>query len=318
MKRLQMQVMARIIDANTHPEGERLCNICEDSSPNQRMNHSIEEQVNRCWSFCKERGWRVTYVFIDESFGGGTIDRPKFKLMLEKAKEGCISVIVFWKLDRFCRSLVDLVNVERSLREWGVGLCSTTEYLDTTTSIGRFNFRSIASVAELEREMIGERARMGLHALARGNKWPNPHPPLGYEKGSDGKLVPLQKEVEIVRRIFARYIECKNMPQLAFELNSEGIATKKGKRWNARAIRDVIMNDIYIGSYSVAGVCNTIEDYKIIDDDLFRKANEMRGRYSEVGCERLSMGEERRLAKINEVFDVFFKLIDSQDGGKHD
>lgn len=250
--------------------------------------------------------------------GRGTIDRPKFQQMLNKAKQGCINVIVFWKLDRFCRSLVDLVNVERNLRVWGVGLCSTTEYLDTTTSIGRFNFRSIASVAELEREMIGERARMGLHALARGNKWPNPHPPLGYERSSDGKLVPLEKEATTVKRIFTRYLDCKNMPQIAFELNDEGIPTKKGKKWNARAIRDVITNGIYTGKYSVAGVCNTIEDYRIIDDDLFRKANEMRGRYSEIGCERHSMDEGRRSAKINEVFDVFFKLIESVDVGKHD
>lgn len=43
-------------------------------------------------------------------------------------------------------------------------------------------------MAELERELIGERARIGLHALARQHKWPNPHPPLGYGKGEDQML----------------------------------------------------------------------------------------------------------------------------------
>jgi site-specific DNA recombinase len=159
---------------------------------------------------------------------------------------------------------------------------------------------------------------MGLHALARLNKWPNPHPPLGYERSSDGKLVPLEKEATTVKRIFTRYLDCKNMPQIAFELNGEGIPTKKGKKWNARAIRDVIMDKIYIGNYSVAGVCSNVEEYKIVDDALFQKANETRVRYSMGGCERHSMGDDRRAEKIDKVFDSFFKLIELMDVERRD
>ncbi len=168
------------------------------SCPNQRFNYSIKEQVNRCWKYCDDRGWVARHVFVDEGESGGTTDRPRFQLMLEKAKSGKFNAIVFWKLDRFCRSLVDLVNIERMLRGWSVGLCSVTEYLDTTTSVGRFNYRNLASVAELEREMIGERARIGLYALAREHKWPNPHPPLGYDKGDDGMLKVNKKEAKLV------------------------------------------------------------------------------------------------------------------------
>lgn len=292
-------------------------NVCaiyaRTSSPNQRMNFSIGEQVNRCWSFCRDRGWLVRFVFIDECYGGGTIERPKFKQMLEKAKKGEFKVIVFWKLDRFCRSLVDLVNIERSLKECSVGLCSTTEYLDTATSIGRFNFRSIASVAELEREMIGERARMGIHAMARMNKWPNPHPPLGYDKDDNGRLITNQKEVEIVKLIFSKYVECQNMPQIAYELNQESIPTKKGKKWTVRAVADVLSNEIYIGNYHVAGVSCKVPDYQILDDGLFEAARSIRNRYARGGGKRYSMSAERRTSKINDFFDAFLKKIESGD-----
>ena len=192
------------------------------SSPNQRFNYSIKEQVHRCWEYSEQRGWIVRYVFVDEGESGGTTKRPKFQLMMEKARTGRFDVIVFWKLDRFCRSLVDLVNVERVVREWKVGLCSVTEYIDTMTSIGRFNFRSIGSVAELERELIGERARLGLYALAKEHKWPNPHPPLGYDKGKDGMLLVNESEVKLVRKIFKMYLRERSMPQVAFKLNKEG------------------------------------------------------------------------------------------------
>ena len=279
------------------------------SSPNQRFNYSIKEQVNRCWKYCDDRGWITRYVFVDEGESGGTTDRPKFQLMLEKAKAGKFDVILFWKLDRFCRSLVDLVNIERMLREWDVGLCSVTEYLDTTTSVGRFNYRNLASVAELEREMIGERARIGLHALAKQHKWPNPHPPLGYNKGENGMLE-VNGEADLVRRIFKMYLREKSMPQVAHELNKQSILTKKGKPWNARAVRDVLTNEIYIGKYRVAGVEAHLEEYRIIKDGLFERAKGIMRRFEDDnGAKRPSMPEDRRRAKIEKVFNEYFRFL---------
>jgi site-specific DNA recombinase len=280
------------------------------SSPNQRFNYSIKEQVDRCWKYCDERGWAAKYVFVDEGESGGTTDRPKFQLMLEKAREGKFDVIVFWKLDRFCRSLVDLVNVERMLRDWGIGLCSTTEYLDTTSSVGRFNFRSLASVAELEREMIGERARIGLHALAKRHKWPNPHPPIGYDKREDGMLEVDRKEAKLVRRIFEMYLREKSTPQVAFELNKRMIATKNGKEWNARAVRDILTNELYIGKYNVAGVEDQVKEYRIIEDDIFERTKRITRRFEDGnGAKRPPMPEDRKKAKIDRIFSEYLEFL---------
>lgn len=282
------------------------------SSPNQRYNHSIGEQVERCWKHCEQRDWEVHYTFIDECESGGTIERPKFQLMLENAKTGKLNVIVFWKLDRFCRSLVDLVNTEKRLCEWNVSLCSVTEFIDTTTSVGRFNFRSLASVAEFEREIIGERARMGLHALAKKHLWPNHHPPLGYNKASDGRLIANPEEVTLVKRIFTRYLETKSMPQVAYELNQLRIFTKKMKRWNARSIHNILTNGIYVGKYSVAGFSDYVEDYKILQNDLFNEVTKTRLRYKRGRAQRPPMPKERRLSKIDIVFDRYQRFLQEQ------
>jgi len=279
------------------------------SSPNQRFNYSIPEQINQCWKFCRDRAWNVRYVFVDECQSGGSVERPKFQLMLENAKAGKFQVIVFWKLDRFCRSLVDLVNVEKSLRQWGVGLCSITEFIDTTTSVGRFNYRNLASVAELERELIGERARLGLYGLAKDHKWPNPHPPIGYERSSDGRLGTKEDEARLVRRIFEMYLQEKSMPQVAFQLNKERILTKKGKKWNAVAVKDVLTDGIYVGIFNVAGVKDYVEEYRILEDGLFVMANETRLRYRRKGSHRPPMPEDRKMTKINKMFCMYFDLL---------
>ena len=279
------------------------------SSPNQRYNHSIGEQVERSWKHCEQRSWEVRYTFIDECESGGTIERPKFQLMLENAKTGKFNVIVFWKLDRFCRSLVDLVNMERKLREWNVSLCSVTEYIDTTTSVGRFNFRNLASVAEFEREIIGERARMGLHALAKKHRWPNPHPPLGYDKGNDGKLIINTKEASLVTKIFNEYLKTSSMPQVAFNLNQKRILTKNGKQWNGRAIRTILTNRLYIGRYNVAGFRDYVKDYRIINDDVYENVTRVRLRYRHGTGKRPSMPRTRRLKTIENVFNRYQQFL---------
>jgi site-specific DNA recombinase len=209
------------------------------STPNQKIGYSLDEQVRICREHCDMMGWKVRYIHMENGSGANT-DRPKFQIMMEKARMGRFDVLVFWKLDRLCRSLLDVINLERELCEYGVSLRSVTEQIDTTTSVGRFNFRSLASASELERDLIRERSKMGMYALARQHKWPNSFPPLGYNKIEDGHLVINEEEPKIVRRIFEKYIEYKSMPEVAFRLNEEGIKTKRGNNWTTPSVKKSI------------------------------------------------------------------------------
>lgn len=278
------------------------------SSPNQRFGYSLEEQIELCRERCKLIGWTVRYVYKEDGLSGKDIDRPKFMKMLEKAKEGAFDVIVFWKLDRFCRSLVDLVNTEKTLREQGVGLQSVTEQIDTTTSVGRFNFRNLASAAELEREFIGERARMGLHALAKKHAWPNPRPPVGYDKGADGCLIVNEEEADLVKRIFKMYLELRSMPQVAFVLNSEGLVTKLGNKWTQASVRKILDNRLYVGEYRVAGVEDYIGEYRVLDDDLFQEVDKIREGTKRKG----KIPQDRKSLTIDKVFKEYLDFLDGE------
>ncbi len=109
------------------------------------------------------------------------------------------------------------------------------------------------------------------------------------------------------------YLCEESMPQVAFELNKQGTRTKKGKRWNARAVRDILTNEIYIGKYNVAGVNANIEECRIVDDKLFKKAEETRLRHKMGGAKRPSMPRTRKVIKIDRVFNKFLELINSQE-----
>jgi DNA invertase Pin-like site-specific DNA recombinase len=106
-------------------------------------------------------------VFTDVA--SGARDRPGRAESLAFARKG--DTIVVWKLDRFGRSLVDLVQTIQQLRDRGVGFRSLHESIDTTTSGGRLIFHVFSALAEFERDLIRERTMAGLAAArARGRK----------------------------------------------------------------------------------------------------------------------------------------------------
>ncbi|SFL21614.1 Site-specific DNA recombinase [Halogranum rubrum] len=279
------------------------------SSIVQRFGYSLDEQVRLCLERCQLLGWDTQYVFRDEAESGKNIDRPMFQTMMTTAEQGLFDVIVFWKLDRFSRSLLHAVQLESELRGFGVGLHSITEQIDTTTSSGRFNFRNLASAAEFERDMIKERTRMGLKALAVDGRWPNSQPPLGYELSIDGRLRISAEEARLVNQIFERYVEVKSMPEVAHELNRQAVSTKRGNEWTSRAVRDVLRNALYIGCYVVSEISKDIPEYQIVSKELFEKATTIRFRFRGQGSSRSRMALHRKQQSVDHVIDQYQSFI---------
>jgi DNA invertase Pin-like site-specific DNA recombinase len=114
----------------------------------------------------KRAGCRKTFTDVAGGAGAG---RPGREQALAYARKG--DTIVVWKLDRFGRSLVDLVQTMQQLQQRSVGFKSLHESIDTTTSGGRLVFHMFSALAEFERELIRERTMAGLAAArARGRK----------------------------------------------------------------------------------------------------------------------------------------------------
>lgn len=175
--------------------------------------------------------------------------------------------------------MMHAVQLESDPREHGVYLYSVTEQFDTTPATGRFKFRNIASAAEFERDIVNQRRRVGLHALAEEYRWPNDNPPLGYIITTDGKLEISEGDTELVDRIFQMYIEERSMLAVASRLNQEGKETTAGGQWTVCAVEDSLRNEIYCGCYELGEVSEHIPEYQIIDDERFDTVTDIRMRF---------------------------------------
>jgi hypothetical protein len=106
-------------------------------------------------------------IFTDK-LSGAQVERPGLKGALSHLHEA--DALVVWKLDRLGRSVKGLVDLVNELEAREVHFQSITDGLDTKTPAGRFFFHVMASLAQMERELILERTRAGLEAAQRGTR----------------------------------------------------------------------------------------------------------------------------------------------------
>jgi DNA invertase Pin-like site-specific DNA recombinase len=139
-------------------------------------------QVDAMRSYLKDRSWELAKQIKD--VGSGAKERPGRELLLKAARRREIDVIVVWRLDRWGRSLPDLVVTLRELIDLGVGFVSLTEALDLTTPTGRAMAGMVAVFAEFEREILRERVRAGI-AQARKEGRPHGRPPTASLKADE-------------------------------------------------------------------------------------------------------------------------------------
>lgn len=282
------------------------------SSKSQRQGYSLDAQVDRCIDRCRSLGWKIVFLFRDSAESGKDTDRPMFQKMIGAAKKKMFDVIVFWKLDRFSRSLIHAVQLDSDLRKHDIYLYSVTEQIDTTSATGRFNFRNLASAAEFERDMIRQRSQMGLKQLAAEQKWPNGSAPLGYELDADNRLSVVESEQNLVIEIFQMYVEERSMPEVARNLNERGITSQDGGEWTPRAIGDILRNEIYVGQYEVGDVSDHVTEYQIIEEDLFEQVTSIRNRFQSDNSSKPSMSDPRKEEAISRIRDRYGKYLTAQ------
>lgn len=98
----------------------------------------------------------------EDTISGTLAKRPGLAKAIDQLRDG--DTLVVWKLDRLGRSVKDLLDFAGGLNDQGIGFVSLTDSIDTTTASGRFFFNVMASLAQMERELMIERTQAGLQA----------------------------------------------------------------------------------------------------------------------------------------------------------
>ncbi len=140
---------------------------------------SPETQLKACKRLCEERGWSVVEEYQDIDWSGGTTDRPALRRL--RGELDSFDALIFYKVDRLSRSVLDFHTLMQEADAADVALVSATEPLDLTTPMGRAFVTILATFAELERETIRARVMAGRETLQSRGRWPGGARPFGWE-----------------------------------------------------------------------------------------------------------------------------------------
>ena len=171
--------------------------------------YSVDAQKEQLTAYCVSKGMKDYDYYIDGGWSGSNIERPEMERLMKDVKDGKISHVIVYKLDRLSRSQKDtLYLIEDLFMPNNVDFISLTESLDTSTPMGRAMIGILAAFAQLERENIRMRTRMGMNERVKDGYWMGGgRVPFGYDYDKkQGILIP-NKDAEKVRKIYDLYIQ---------------------------------------------------------------------------------------------------------------
>lgn len=195
---------------------------------------SVARQRASCESYCAARGWQVVEVCEDNSVSAykGKA-RPGWERALQLSRDGQVSAIVAWHIDRVTRNMKDLEELIQVVDAAGVSLATVEGDININGDTGRLIARILAAVAigEVERKGARQKAAHDQRA-ASGKRFTGGGRPFGFEV--DGNHRPA--EAEVLQEIVTRRLKGESWTKLAADLNGRGIVTTRGNKWDGATV----------------------------------------------------------------------------------
>lgn len=280
----------------------RVCAYCRVSTDTEDQLSSYRSQVSYYTDLIKKnKEWVFVDIYADEGITGTAISkRESFQRMINDCMDGKIDMVITKSISRFARNTLDTLNYVRKLKERGIAVFFEEEKINTLTMDGELLLVVLSSVAQQEVENISANVKKGLKMKMRRGELVGFHGCLGYDYNPIEKNLTInEKEVEVVRYIFERYVNGAGTSVISKELNNLEYKTKKGNQWTSSSVLGIIKNEKYKGDLLLGktftidpiskrrlGNCGEEDQYYIKDHHEPIISNEMFDRAQEILSKR--------------------------------
>ena len=237
-------------------------------STEEQVRHgiSLSAQEEALKNYASALGYEVFKIYKDEGKSAKDIQhRPEMMQILADAEAHKFQAILIYKLDRFSRSLRDLIDTIAKLKEWNIDFISLQDKIETTSASGKLMFHIISAFAEFERNVTGERTKFSMDKKARDGG-PITRAPWGYQM-IDKKLVPTQNSFQVAE-LFQDF------------LNQDISLTKLAEKYDfsVNGLKKILKNQAYLGKVKFAGNVVQGKHTALISQELFDKVKEKLGK----------------------------------------
>ncbi|MBQ0893449.1 recombinase family protein [Micromonospora sp. U56] len=229
---------------------------------------SPARQEERCRAYCSAKGWDVHPHLVRDldvsgSDKGLRLDRPGLKEIRERWPE--VDVVIFAKLDRLARNVIDFRAFAEEASNNDAALVSVEESLDLTTISGKFVATILAAFAEMEAATIAERTAAGIAGTRKLGRWAGGAAPYGFQvvPAPDGPgyvLAPEPNAAAVIREAADRVLSGESLYRISQDFNARGVPTRsatliaqgrtrreKPAPWATQTLSQVLFNPATVG-----------------------------------------------------------------------
>lgn len=229
----------------------RVAAYCRVSTDSEDQLNSYKSQVKHYTDYINQNhDWVFAGIYADEAITGTqTTKREDFQRMINDALNGEIDMVVTKSISRFARNTLDTLKYVRLLKGKNVAVFFEEENINTLTMDGELLLVILSSVAQQEVENISANVKKGLKMKMQRGELVGFQGCLGYDYDPETKSISVNdKEAEIVRYIFDRYLGGMGCGIIARELGELGYKTPRGyDKWCDTTVMGIIKNEKYKG-----------------------------------------------------------------------
>lgn len=263
-KRQQKGLKPQAVHANSEPITALYIRVSTDFQFEE--GYSVEAQQKKLEQWCVLRDITNYEFYIDGGWSGSNINRPEMKRLIADIINGKVKEVVVFKLDRLSRSQKDTIFLLEDVFEPNkVSFVSISENFDTNTPYGKAMVGILSVFAQLERENIRERTRMGMYERVKSGLWMGGGiKPFGYDYDAELNILVPNEHAEDVKKIYDLYLKGYTATQLANMFPVSG----------DRQIMLILSRITYLGKINYKGEIIEGKHQAIIDEDTWKKVQE--------------------------------------------
>lgn len=153
-------------------------------------------------------------VYEDKGISGTKKDRPALKKLMSDCRQGKVSMVVCYKMDRMFRSLTYLMETLSEFTSLGVEFVALKDGIDLSNAAGRLMMQILGAFAEFEASVTKERVLSGIAAArAKGIKLGRPvksgHSVVGKLRAEGHSVIQISNITKLSRQSVYRTLKAE-------------------------------------------------------------------------------------------------------------
>lgn len=228
----------------------RVAAYCRVGTNHEQQESSLETQISYYGKLIAAyNGWQLVKIYAERASGTQMKKRPEFMKMIKACKQGKIDLILTRSISRFGRNTLDTLRTLYELFGLNVKVYFEKENLNNYDKEMQTMMEIYAGFAQEESKNMSDNIKWGIRERMReGKVCLNCTRFLGYEKDENGKLVVVESEAIVVKKIFELYLNGWGVRKIKKSLEENGIKTVTGKDvWSTSTIDRILSNEKYVG-----------------------------------------------------------------------